>query len=248
MTDDESEIMTDIDANRTLASIVEETPAYARAFESLGLDYCCGGDQTLADACEEARLDVDDVRDRLAEARDYDDGNTDDYEWDDLVDLADHVVETHHDYLREELPKLGDIVETVAEVHGESHSELRDVETEFRELAAEMREHIDEEEEELFPVVGKLDSGEPLSTDETGRLREAIRTFEEDHAATADRLERIAELTDDYAVPEDACPSYRSMLNRLEHLERDIHMHVHKENNVLFEHADEQLAPVSVES
>jgi len=239
--------MAEIGTNRTLASLVEESPARARVFESLGLDYCCGGDQTLATACEEAGLDVDVVRDRVAEASNRSDGDAADDEWDDLEDLADHVVDAHHDYLREELPKLGGIVETVADVHGESHPELREVEAEFRELAAEMREHIDEEEEELFPVVGKLDRGEELPAEEVGRLREAIRTFEEDHAATADRLERIADLTDGYAVPEDACPSYRSMLERLDQLERDTHMHVHKENNVLFAEAGDRLAAASAE-
>jgi regulator of cell morphogenesis and NO signaling len=239
--------MTEIDPNRTLASLVEESRTRARVFESLGLDYCCGGDQTLATACEEAGLDVDTVRDRVAEASTQTDGDATTYEWNDLEDLADHVVDVHHDYLREELPKLEDIVGTVADVHGESHPELREVEAEFRELAAEMREHIDEEEAELFPVVGKLDRGEDLSAEEVERLRETIRTFEEDHAATADRLERIADLTDDYAVPDDACPSYRSMLERLDHLERDTHMHVHKENNVLFAKASDQLATASAE-
>ncbi|WP_367176237.1 iron-sulfur cluster repair di-iron protein [Haloarcula rubripromontorii] len=237
--------MTEIGTDRTLESLVEESPARARVFESLGLDYCCGGDQTLATACEEAGLDVDIVRDRVAEASNRSDWDAADYEWDDLEDLADHVVDAHHDYLREELPKLGDIVETVADVHGENHPELREVEAEFHELAAEMREHIDEEEEELFPVVGKLDRGEDLSVEEVERLREAIRTFEEDHAATANRLERIADLTEDYAVPDDACPSYRSMLERLGHLERDTHMHVHKENNVLFERAGDRLTAAS---
>jgi regulator of cell morphogenesis and NO signaling len=237
--------MTDIDPDRTLASLVEESPARARVFESLGLDYCCGGDHTLTTACAEAGLDVDVVRDRVAEARTQ--GDAADYEWDDLADLADHVVDAHHDYLREELSNLEDVVATVADVHGENHPELREVEAEFRDLAAEMREHIDEEEAELFPVVGKLDRGQVLSTAEVERLREAIRLFEEDHAATADRLERIADLTDDYAVPDDACPSYRSMLERLEHLEHDTHLHVHKENNLLFEHASERLPAVSVE-
>lgn len=240
--------MTDIDSERTLASLVEETPAFARTFESLGLDYCCGGNQTLKAACDGEDLDVEEVLDRLAAARDRSDGGAADYEWDDLEDLAEHVVGVHHDYLRTELPILEDIVETVANVHGEDHPELRDVEAQYRELAAEMREHIDEEEEELFPVVGKLDRGERLSADEAERLREAIRGFEEDHAATADRLERIAELTDDYAVPEDACPSYQSMLNRLNQLEHDTHMHVHKENNVLFERAGKRLAAGSTES
>jgi len=238
--------MTEPDPNRTLASLVEESPARARVFESLGLDYCCGGDRTLSAACEAAGLDVDVVRDRVAEADDRS-GDAADHEWDDLEALAEHVVEAHHDYLREELPKLEDVVEIVADVHGENHPELREVEDEFRELAAEMREHIDEEETELFPIVGKLDRGAELSGEEVERLHDEIRTFEEDHAATADRLERIADLTDDYAVPEDACPSYRSMLERLDQLERDTHMHVHKENNVLFAQASDRLAAASAE-
>lgn len=238
--------MTDIDPDRTLASLVEETPAYARTFESLGLDYCCDGDRTLAAACSQAGLDVDDIRTRLSEARDSDD--VDDYDWEGIAELADHVISAHHDYLREELPALGSLVEKVNRVHGENHPELQDVEAEFRDLAAEMHDHIDEEEQELFPVVGRLDRGESLGDEEAARLREAVRTFEEDHAATADRLDRIAELTDGYAVPEDACPSYRSMLDRLERLERDTHMHVHKENNVLFPRAEEQLSAGTAEA
>ncbi|WP_436928729.1 iron-sulfur cluster repair di-iron protein [Halosimplex halobium] len=238
--------MTEIDPDRTLASLVEETPACARAFESLGLDYCCDGDRTLATACDQADLAVDEVRARLRETRDREADA--DYDWTDLADLADHVVETHHDYLREELPALEDLVAKVARVHGENHPELRELEAEFADLAGEMREHIEEEETELFPVVERLDRGESLGPDEAARLREAIRTFEDDHAATADRLDRIAELTDDYAVPGDACASYRSMLERLERLERDTHMHVHKENNVLFPRAAERLPADSAEA
>ena len=158
------------------------------------------------------------------------------------------MISAHHDYLREELPVLGSLIEKVNGVHGENHPELRDVEAEFRNLAAEMHDHIDEEEQELFPVVGRLDRGESLADEEATRLREAVWTFEEDHTATADRLDRIAELTDGYAVPEDACPSYRSMLDRLERLERDTHMHVHKENNVLFPRAEEQLSAGTAEA
>ncbi|WP_459193223.1 iron-sulfur cluster repair di-iron protein [Halosimplex sp. J119] len=231
--------MTEIDPERTLASIVEDAPGTARAFESLGLDYCCGGDRTLVDACDEAGLAVEAVRDRLAEAGDR--FEADCHEWDGLADLADHVVETHHDYLREELPALEELVAKVARVHRENHPELSEVESVFRELAAEMREHIDEEESELFPLVRRLDRGESLSTAEADRLREEVRTFEDDHAATADRLDEIADLTDDYAAPDDACASYRSMLDRLERLEHDTHMHVHEENNVLFAEAEDRL-------
>lgn len=228
-----------IEADRTLAALVEETPAFARAFESLGLDYCCGGDRTLAEACSAADLDVESARAALADVET--DPESDDYEWETLAELADHVVETHHDYLREELPALETLVTKVSNVHGETHPELQEVETVFLELAEEMREHIEEEETELFPILETIDRGESPSAEETERLREAIRTFEDEHAATADRLDRIAALTDEYVVPEDACASYRSTLDRLERLERDTHVHVHKENNVLFTEVESRL-------
>lgn len=105
-----------------------------------------------------------------------------------------------------------------------------------------MREHIDEEETELFPLVRAIDRGESLAPTEERQLREAVETFEAEHAATADHLDRIVALTDGYEIPEDACPSYRGMLRRLERLERDTHMHVHAENNLLFRRAEEALS------
>lgn len=231
--------MTDVSPDRTLASLVEADPAYAQVFESLDLDYCCGGDRTLAAACADAGVAVETVRDGLADARETTDREPP--EWESLADLADHVVETHHDFLREELPELGALVAKVTRVHGDAHPELHRVEATFDELADEMHDHIEEEETELFPVVEELDAGEPLVADEVERLREAVASFEDDHAATAERLDRIADLTDDYTAPDDACASYRSMLDRLERLERDTHMHVHTENNVLFEAVESRL-------
>ncbi|WP_226013506.1 iron-sulfur cluster repair di-iron protein [Halomicrobium salinisoli] len=231
---------TTIDPERRLGDLVTDDPSLARTLESLGLDYCCGGDQTLAAACADAGLDVDEVRARLADAR-RDDDQPDELDWESLSDLIDHVVETHHEPLREELPQLEDLVWTVRNAHEENHPELREVELEFTALAEEMQSHTREEEEDLFPVVEKLDEGRPLDESERETLRAELRDLETDHEETADHLERIAELTDDYAVPDDACPSYRSMLDRLEALERDTHMHVHKENNVLFAEVERRI-------
>ncbi len=235
---------TTIDPDRPLGDLVADDPSLARPLESLGLDYCCGGDQTLAEACADADLDVDAVRERLADARRDDDG-PDELDWESLSDLVDHVVATHHDHLREELPQLEDLVWTVRNAHEEAHPELREVEVEFTALAEEMQSHTQEEEEELFPVVEKLDEGRPLSESERETLRAELRDLEADHEETAEHLERIADLTDDYAVPDDACPSYRSMLERLETLERDTHMHVRKENNVLFAEVERRIGAPS---
>ncbi|NHN49158.1 iron-sulfur cluster repair di-iron protein [Halostella sp. JP-L12] len=231
---------TSLDPDRRLGELVTEAPELARALESLGIDYCCGGDRTLAEACAEADLDLSTVRERLADARRTDADER--IERESLSALVDDIVSTHHEYLRDELPQLEELVRKVRSVHGENHPELREVESEFIALSEEMRTHTEEEETDAFPVVEKLDRGEPLDGAEAETLRETFEDLEADHDETAARLERIADLTDDYAVPDDACPSYRSMLDRLEALERDTHMHVHKENNVLFEEAEKRLS------
>lgn len=227
-----------LDPDRQLGSLVAEEPRYASVFESFGIDFCCGGDSTLAEACATEGIEIEAVREALQEVENTE---TEHDDWESPSELIDHIVEVHHDFLREELPELESLVETVARVHGDNHPELRTVAEIVPELADEMRTHITEEEEDGFPIIRKLDEGTGLSSDEVATLREEIEQFEDDHEATADRLDRIAELTNGYEVPDDACPSYRSMLARLEDLERNTHMHVHKENNVLFSEAESML-------
>lgn len=228
-----------IHAETRLGQLVRENPEFAPVFESLGIDFCCGGDVPLERACEENGLRLDPVLERLEEARSSDPAETVD---ESLPALVDDVVETHHDYLRSELPSLERVVRKVARVHGESHPELRAVESEFLDLEAEVTHHIDDEEENVFPELLKLDEADSLSADDEERIREAIDHLESEHDDAAASLERIRSLTDGYAVPDDACTSYRNMLDRLEMLEEDMHLHVHKENNVLFPEAQKRLA------
>ena len=230
----------DIDPDAPFGELVESNPEFARVFESFDIDYCCGGDASLAAACDEAGLELEAVRDRLAAAREADDGV--EREWNSPTQLANLIVWEHHRYLRNELPNLEELVRKVADVHGDTHPSLREVESEFAKLADEMTDHIADEEQNGFPIIKKLDDGVELTAEERATLREEIEGFEADHDETAARLERLNELTAGYAVPEDACASYRSMLNRLAELERNTHMHVHRENNVLFPRAEELLA------
>ncbi|MFC6616057.1 iron-sulfur cluster repair di-iron protein [Halopenitus salinus] len=228
-----------IDPQRPIGELAREVPSYTRVFEAAGIDYCCGGDASLAMACNQAGVNLDDVREELADVQ-TDDAQA--IDWDDLAELIDDVVETHHQYLREELPALEGLVRKVARVHGENHPELEALQAAYLDLAPAMKEHIREEEEEVFPIIEKLDRGDSLSDAERRRLREVIEEMEADHEETAELLDLIAELTDGYTVPADACPSYESMVERLDALERDTHEHVHKENNVLFVEAETKLS------
>lgn len=226
-----------IDRERSLGTLVRDVPAYAQVFESVGIDYYCGGDVSIGNACEEIDIDIDGLRDRLADARIN--GNKSD--WETQSGLIDDIVTTHHQYLREELPSLEELVQKVAHTHNKNHPELRAVKAEYLALAEAVKQHISEEEEHIFSVIEKYDRGDSLTDTERTTLRTGIEESEDDHEKTAACLERLAELTDNYVAPDDACSSYQMMLERLDTLERDTHLHIHKEDNILFIEADKYL-------
>lgn len=229
-----------IDRSKTLAALVEEKPRRSRVFEAHDLDYCCGGDQTLADACEGREIDPDTVVDELRELAQSVEADSPD--WANPAELVDYIIEYHHDYLRDELSPLGELVETVVDAHGDEHPELHDLQETFEALKRELPVHLSEEEQLVFPAVRDwVESGE-LDTNQEAILAEVLGSLDDDHQETAEHLERIHELTDGYTAPDDACPKYRAMLERLEELERDLHMHIHRENNVLFPEIERQMA------
>ncbi|MFU8868337.1 iron-sulfur cluster repair di-iron protein [Natronococcus sp.] len=229
---------TTIDLDASLGRLVGDHPEFAAVFESLGIDYCCGGDASLRRACEENDLEVEAVLERLTTADSTDELAPAEAS---ITELVDDVVETHHEYLRAELPSLERVVRKVARVHGDAHPELEVIEATFLDLQEEVTHHIADEEETVFPELRKLEGGAPPTAAEEARIREAIDHLEEEHDAAAAHLEEIRTLSDGYAVPSDACTSYRNALDRLQLLEADMHRHVHKENNVLFPKAERAL-------
>jgi regulator of cell morphogenesis and NO signaling len=232
--------MTDVQ-HRTLGDVVTINPATARVLESFGLDYCCHGDQPLDAACAAAGLDVDDVVNRLSELPV--EGDTD---WVELEApaLADHIVATHHAYLHEELPLLDTLARKVELVHGERHPELAEVARLVTEIRADLEPHLMKEERVLFPSIRALSTG--VTEFAFGSVANPIRMMMLEHDRCGELLLELRAVTADFAVPPDACASYRSLYERLGALELDTHIHIHKENHVLFPKAvalSEQLAP-----
>ena len=230
-----------IDPSTKLGQLVRTNPEFAPVFESFGIDFCCGGDTPLEQACEANDLEVESVLDRLDDARTEDQTEPD---YDSLSAIIDDIVETHHDYLRSELPSLERVVRKVARVHGESHPELVQIEAVFLELEAELEHHMEDEEENVFPEIHRLEDASSCTDTDTEAIRDAIDHLESEHEGAASLLDEIRSLSDDYEIPKDACMSYRNMLDRLHMLESDMHMHVHKENNVLFPEAEVRLEAV----
>lgn len=224
--------MTSIDPATTVADLVAERPGRARVFERLGIDYCCGGKVSLEDACAAKGLEATAVAGVLAEI-DVDD-DEEDWSTAALADLCDHIIERHHAYLREELPRLSALVEKVVKAHAEAHPELREVEDVFGAVSAELQGHMVVEEAVLFRACRQLEAG---GTSELASLAGPVQAMEADHVVTGAALERLRALTAGYAPPPGACNSYIAMLDGLETLELDLHRHIHEENNILFPRA-----------
>ena len=220
--------MTDI-REPSLAELVTVNPAAARVLDSFVLDYCCRGDRTLTAACGDSGLDTSDVAAALLTLHPEGDAA-----WAqlDAPTLATHIVETHHRYLHEELPLLDALAAKVLAAHGARHSELAEVERLVGELRAELEPHMMKEERVLFPAIAALAAGQrefPFGT-----VANPIRVMIMEHDRAGELLAELRGVTSAYAAPADACTSYRTLYARLEALEADTHLHVHKENHVLF--------------
>lgn len=225
--------MSTITEDSTLGELVAERPSRARVFEQLDLDYCCGGDRILTEAAASAGLDPSTVVRTLQAAEAS--GNAAGDSWADASpdELIAHIESTHHDYLRDELPRLEQLIGKVASVHGEEAPWMVSVKEVFADLKPDLEAHMVKEEEVVFPFIQSLQSeGEPAGMAELDG--DPLAILEEEHDASGEALRTIRDLTDDYTVPDWACGTFRAAVDGLCELEEDMHRHVHKENSILF--------------
>ncbi|HZC25327.1 MAG TPA: iron-sulfur cluster repair di-iron protein [Candidatus Binatia bacterium] len=231
-----------ISTTETVGQIVTESPETKREFEKLGIDYCCGGNRTLAEACAKAKVEVDKVL-ALLETSTVNSGADVERNWnkEPLADLISHITSTHHEFVRSESPRIKALAEKVASVHGKNHTELLAVREQFSALAEELRVHLMKEEQILFPYVLRMEentlAGEPAPPAMFGTVANPVRMMMQEHDAAGDFLRSLRSLTNGYKLPDDACISYRTLFDALKDFEADLHQHIHLENNVLFPRA-----------
>ena len=229
--------------DKTVRELALEDPSATRIFETLGIDYCCNGQRSLREACASAQVSIDDVLDSLDKAR-REAAQTDDRrEWqvEPRASLIEHVEGTHHKYVRTEIPRILALLEKVCAAHGGNHPELFDVRETFHALAQELGPHLMKEETILFPYVHKLEAAASghgaAGRAPFGSVRNPISMMEHEHDNAGNALRDLRERSGGYAAPPDACASYAALYQALAAFEKDLHQHIHLENNILFPRA-----------
>jgi regulator of cell morphogenesis and NO signaling len=227
-------------ANKTLKELAVQIPGAARVFENFGIDYCCGGDVPLSEACANASLSLEEVLSYLEKAQ-RESRPENDWAQAPLAALAQHIVERHHSFTTAETTRLEALFVKVCGVHGERHPELYGMQAKFTEMANELRTHMMKEENILFPYLAALERAviekKPLPRAMFGSVENPVRTMMREHESAGEALRALRAAGHSYAAPEDACLSYRELYRSLQAFEADMHTHVHLENNILFPRA-----------
>jgi regulator of cell morphogenesis and NO signaling len=221
-------------SEQTVRDIAAANPAAARVFEQLGIDYCCGGKQTLSTACERAHVSLESVvqlLDQPVESTETPVRNDAT-----LGELTRYIVDRHHAYVRRESPRVMELFTKVCRKHGPAHPELVALKVLFETMAGELDEHMWKEEHILFPYIQSLESGAG-STACFGSVENPIAQMMADHENAGAILEKIRSLSNGHTPPQGACPTFRALYAALAEFERDLHWHVHLENNILFPRA-----------
>jgi regulator of cell morphogenesis and NO signaling len=223
-----------LDTSVTLGELVTRYPKTAQVFKRYGIDFCCGGKRPLRVVLAESGLSEEELASQLREAfaGAEDEGEAPDWTKRSFAELIDHIVSVHHGYLYRELPEIGQYVVKIDHVHGGRHPELAQVRDLFARMRQELMIHLPKEEMDLFPAIKRLEQ-EP-SAEQRGRLTAMVEALEDEHESCGEILKQIRSVTNDYAVPDDACATYRLTFQKLQELESDLFQHIHLENNVLF--------------
>lgn len=216
--------------DRTVGEIVAESPTLARVFQSFRIDFCCQGGRTLREACELKKVAPEVVLDQLEAAIAAKSETGENPALLPPAELVEHIVATHHAYLRNELPRLHAMAERVAHVHGGHTPSLVEVFQVFAAMENELTSHITKEEQILFPAIIAMTQGGKNILPLNGPIGNMLGEHEDAGAA----LSRLRDLTNGFLPPPEACNTYRALFAGLLELEEDLHRHIHLENSVLF--------------
>lgn len=234
-----------VSITNTVRDLAVGIPGATRIFEQMGIDYCCGGGRTLADACNRFSIPIDQVVTELESASRLTDLDCQSRDWrlESLTALSAHIVETHHVYTKQELIRLETLLDKVCSRHGANHSELPLLREVFLHLKQDLIPHMLREEQVLFPYIARMEEAvtnqREIPPPFFGTVQNPVRMMATEHDTAGDMLRELRQISGNYTPPADACISYQTLYQALAEFEADLHQHIHLENNVLFPRAVE---------
>ncbi|WP_034059201.1 iron-sulfur cluster repair di-iron protein [Lacinutrix jangbogonensis] len=226
---------------KQIGQFVAEDFRTAAIFSKYKIDFCCNGNRSIEEACEKKGIDSNTLLEELEGVLSTSTNQSIDYKSWPLDLLAEYIEKTHHRYVEEKIPVIRQFLDKLCSVHGERHPELFKINELFRASAGELASHMKKEELMLFPFVkrmvkAKLDN-EAIQSPQFGTVENPIAMMMEEHDTEGERFREIAELTNNYTPPADACNTYKVTFAMLDEFEKDLHLHIHLENNILFPNA-----------
>ena len=215
-----------------LGDLVTDDFRIAEVFTHAGIDFCCGGKKTLEQACREKNIDLKLIEEEIRAIEQAPVlSNVNFKEWEPGF-LADYIINTHHKYVLKTLPDLVYYTKKISSVHGQHHPELIEVAKLFEEISKELQQHLQKEEEVLFPAIKLAVQHSTIELKST--ISSEIARMSREHEFAGGAMDKINELTAGYMVPHDGCNSYQVAFKMLKQFENDLHIHVHLENNILY--------------
>lgn len=224
--------------NKTIGSFVADDFRTAAVFSKYKIDFCCKGNRTVTEVCEKQNIDADILLQSVYEVLQSENNGSIDFNSWPLDLLADYIEKTHHRYVEEKSNVLLPFLDKLCKVHGANHQELFKINELFKGCAEELSQHMKKEELVLFPFVKRMvktkESDGILQQPSFGTVSNPIAMMMHEHDNEGERFRAIAELTNNYTPPADACTTYRVTFAMLKEFEEDLHKHIHLENNILF--------------
>jgi regulator of cell morphogenesis and NO signaling len=237
--------MTTISSTTKVRDVALELPQSTRLFEKFKIDYCCGGDRPLAAACASAGVDVENLLELIEQVKQTPaaENGKPDLQKATATELIGYILEKHHVFTKDEMARLEPLAEKVVGAHGANHSELLALRDLMRHLFEDLRPHMFKEEQILFPFIIALENAHQQNRSAPfapfGTVNNPVRMMLMEHDTAGDLLREMRKLSSDYAVPPDACISFKTFYAALAAFEQDLHQHIHLENNLLFPRAIE---------
>jgi len=218
--------------NLSVGEIVANDFRTSSVFKKAGIDFCCGGKQSLNDACAEKGINTTELENEILKIAEEPVNEFMNFITWNPVFLSEYIVNTHHKFVLKNLPELVFYTRKIANVHGEHHPELVEVANLFDKINAELLQHLKNEEEVLFPAIKEVVNSNSVTAKKT--IVSEIARMEGEHEFAGGAMDEINRITKGYKVPEDGCNTYRVAFQLLEQFEDDLHTHVHLENNILY--------------